>query len=416
MACALSWTAWLPLLLWEHKLLARQPSQYWHLVGGLGPALAAIIASRVYDGRSALRLLLWRAIAWRMPPIWHVIAWLSPLILFGTAAAALRVTGVTWDLATFGRSLEFPHLPIAVYWLASIVFFGWGEELGWRGFALPRLQEGRSALGATVLLSLGWALWHLPLFGFAPGLSRMGGLDVVGWYFSILTGAILFTWLFNSTRGSVLIAAIFHATMDIAFVSPAPAVLSSVVGVLITVWGLGVLIVAGPRDLSRHGKVVQTEAGGKGILQGSTTQPRGRLAAAAIALETFLGVGAVGGGIALMAGPNGEILPLPVSALTGSPFANYFAPGAILFLVLGLGPLAAAVLAWRRHPVAPFLTFGVGGALLIWLVVEIAVVGYTNDPPLQALYLGLGVVITLVGVSWMRETGVHVVRPRARRR
>jgi hypothetical protein len=53
----------------------------------------------------------------------------------------------------------------------------------------------------------------------------------------------------------------------------------------------------------------------------------GRLRAAAIALELLLGVGAVGGGIALMAGPNGEILPLPVSALGGSPFANYFAPG-----------------------------------------------------------------------------------------
>jgi membrane protease YdiL (CAAX protease family) len=256
LACALSWTGWLPLLLWEHKLVAHQPSQHWHLVGGLGPALAAIVVSRVYGGSSELRLLLWRAIAWRLPPIWHVIAWLSPLILFGTAAVVLRVAGVTWDLTTFGRSLEFPHLPIAVYWLASIVFFGWGEELGWRGFALPRLQAGRSALGATVLLSLGWALWHLPLFGFAPGLSRMGGLEVVGWYFSILTGAILFTWLFNSTKGSVLVAAIFHGTMDIAFVSPAPAVLSSVVGVLITVWGLGILIVAGPRDLSTHGKVV----------------------------------------------------------------------------------------------------------------------------------------------------------------
>jgi uncharacterized protein len=206
--------------------------------------------------------LLRRATAWRLPPIWHVIAWISPVILFGIAAAALRVTGVGWDMTTFGRSLEFPRLPIAAYWLASLVFFGWGEEMGWRGFALPRLQEGRSALWATVILSLGWALWHLPLFGFAPGLSRMGGLEVVGWYFSILTGAVLFTWLFNSTNGSVLIAAIFHGTMDIAFVSPAPALLSSVVGALITLWGIGVLVMAGPRHLSRHGKVVHNDSAG----------------------------------------------------------------------------------------------------------------------------------------------------------
>jgi hypothetical protein len=135
------------------------------------------------------------------------------------------------------------------------------------------------------------------------------------------------------------------------------------------------------------------------------TMTLGRFAIAAIALEVLLGIGAVGGGIALMAGPNGEILPLPVSALTGSPFANYFAPGAILFAILGLGPLAAAVVAWRRHPVAPFLALAVGGALLIWLGVEIGIVGYSGDPPLQAGYLGLGVLIMLVGACWLGQTG-----------
>ncbi len=120
-------------------------------------------------------------------------------------------------------------------------------------------------------------------------------------------------------------------------------------------------------------------------------------------LEILLGVGAVGGGIALMVGPDGEILPLPVSALAGSPFANYFVPGAILFAILGLGPLVAAGLAWRRHPLAPFLTVATGGALIIWLLVEIAIVGYTNHPPLQALYLGLGIVIALVGAAWRQS-------------
>jgi hypothetical protein len=131
--------------------------------------------------------------------------------------------------------------------------------------------------------------------------------------------------------------------------------------------------------------------------------PLRRLAKVAMVLEILLGVGAVGGGIALMAGPRGEILPLPMSALAGSPFADYFAPGAILFAVLGLGPLGAAVVAWRRRSTAPFLAFATGCALLIWLVVEIAVVGYSNDPPLQAAYLGLGVVLILVGAVWRRQ-------------
>jgi hypothetical protein len=141
-----------------------------------------------------------------------------------------------------------------------------------------------------------------------------------------------------------------------------------------------------------------------------STPSLGRWAGAAIALEIVLSIGAIGGGIALMAGPRGEVLPLPVSALAGSPFVDYFVPGVILFIVLGLGPLGAAVPAWRRHPAAPFLTVGVGGALLIWLIVQFAIVGYSNDPPLQPIYLGLGIVITLVGVGWLRQAGLQFVR------
>ncbi len=105
-----------------------------------------------------------------------------------------------------------------------------------------------------------------------------------------------------------------------------------------------------------------------------------------------------------MLGPRAQIIPLPMSALAGSPFADYFVSGAILFLVIGGGPLAAAVLTWRRHQPAPLLACAVGGALLVWLAVEIAILGYGNEPPLQALYLALGTVILLVGLGWLNQT------------
>jgi hypothetical protein len=133
-------------------------------------------------------------------------------------------------------------------------------------------------------------------------------------------------------------------------------------------------------------------------------KPLTSTARVAIALEVFLAIGALGGGTLLVLGPRGEILPLPVLALAGSPFADYSVPGAILFIVIGLGPLAAAVLTWRRHRLAPLLACATGGALIIWLAVEIAIVGYTNKPPLQAFYLVLGVVIVLVGIHWLRLT------------
>jgi hypothetical protein len=130
------------------------------------------------------------------------------------------------------------------------------------------------------------------------------------------------------------------------------------------------------------------------------TRSLSRLAKAALSLEVFLSVGALGGGGALMLGSRGEIIPLPLSALKGSPFETYFAPGLILFCALGLGPLAAALLAWLRHPLAPLAALGVGIALLIWMAVEIAIVGYSNDPPLQPFYVLLGAVITGVGLGW----------------
>ena len=137
---------------------------------------------------------------------------------------------------------------------------------------------------------------------------------------------------------------------------------------------------------------------------------RSRLAKAAAALEVFLGFGALGGGGALMLGSRGEIIPLPLSALKGSPFETYFVPGLILFVVLGLGPLVAALLVWLRHPRAPLAAIGTGLALLIWLAVEIVIVGYTNNPPLQPFYLLLGTAITVVGLGWLAEVGLSGLR------
>jgi CHASE2 domain-containing sensor protein len=113
-----------------------------------------------------------------------------------------------------------------------------------------------------------------------------------------------------------------------------------------------------------------------------------------------------------MLGPEGQILPLPVSLLRGSPFANYFMPGLVLFAGLGVGPLVAAGLVWRRHPRAPLIAIGVGIILLIWMGVEIAIIGYSNHPPLQPFYLAFGALMTSTGIAWR----VTLMRSAARQR
>jgi hypothetical protein len=131
------------------------------------------------------------------------------------------------------------------------------------------------------------------------------------------------------------------------------------------------------------------------------TQPLSRVVMAAVVLEVLLSIGALGGGLVLMIAPRGEIMSLPLAALAGSPFDTYLVPGLILFGVLGLGPLVAARLAWLRHPLAPTAAFVAGAGLLIWVAVEVAIIGYSNEPPLQAIYGILGVVIVLVACRWI---------------
>jgi hypothetical protein len=131
--------------------------------------------------------------------------------------------------------------------------------------------------------------------------------------------------------------------------------------------------------------------------------PSSPFARGCIALEILLSVGALGGGAALMLGPSGQIIPLPLSALRGSPFDTYFVPGLILFVVLGIGPVLTAVLSWLGHPLAPLASVTVGVALLVWLAAEIAIIGYTNDPPLQPFYIVMGAGITLLGLAWLRS-------------
>jgi hypothetical protein len=80
---------------------------------------------------------------------------------------------------------------------------------------------------------------------------------VTGWFFSLLTGAVLLTWLYNESRGSILVVALFHATVDVAFTSESSSPLVvTIAGALITSWGIIVLIAAGPRYLARRDKMV----------------------------------------------------------------------------------------------------------------------------------------------------------------
>jgi uncharacterized protein len=261
LACAISWTLWAPLWLPALGVTRLPILPYHHALGALGPVTAAFLHTAFESGWPGVRDLLRRMGSWRGRVPWVLVALLAPFALVALAVLAVRVSGEPATFDGVGVSREFPALSPLGFLLYNVVSFGCGEETGWRGYALPRLQARRSALHATLLLTVGWALWHLPLFLYRPGYTSMGPAGAAGWLLSLLTGAVLLTWLYNASRGSVLVVALFHATIDVAFTSDiASPLVVNATGALVTACGLAVLLVAGPRDLARAPRQVAHSA------------------------------------------------------------------------------------------------------------------------------------------------------------
>jgi uncharacterized protein len=138
--------------------------------------------------------------------------------LFSLATAGVFVVlGGSWSEAAPGfLAGNLAWLPVLI--LVSALTDGLGEELGWRGFALPRLLSRWPPLTASLLLGLVWATWHLPLL-WTEGRTLDGH---PAWLLFLDLGAksIIFTWVFLRTRGSVLIAVLLHAANNVFVVSP----------------------------------------------------------------------------------------------------------------------------------------------------------------------------------------------------
>ncbi|MBC7895831.1 MAG: CPBP family intramembrane metalloprotease [Cytophagaceae bacterium] len=262
-ACGLSWLIWAPLWLPAVGVSGLPTLPYHHALGALGPIAAAFLVSGAVGGRASTGDLARRMVLWRGRAVWVLVALLAPFALLALAMSATSLLGEgRGSLARLGTSREFPELSAIAFLTYNIVSFGLGEEVGWRGFALPRLQARHNALTSSLLLTVGWALWHIPLFAYRPGYTGMGAAGVAGWLFSLVTGSILLTWLYNESEGSLLTVALFHASMDVVFTTDgtSPMVVNAI-GALTTLWGVVIVIVAGPRFLSRKGKMVWGRAG-----------------------------------------------------------------------------------------------------------------------------------------------------------
>src|SRR5215203_5270171 len=160
LAYALSWSLESPLVFLRDSLSAgAPPGIFLAMFASMVPSALAIVLTAIVLGRGAVRKLLGRLLIWRVNPFWYLVVFLGPVALTG------GVVGLNTLMGGPALSLGMPLLGVA-FFLAFSIFPGsaLGEEIGWRGYALPRLQAGRSALGASLILGVIWAFYHLPLF------------------------------------------------------------------------------------------------------------------------------------------------------------------------------------------------------------------------------------------------------------
>jgi uncharacterized protein len=227
LAYLLSWIGWLPLVLSQNGL-GLLP---FHLPpaaiagGGLGPIGSSFIMTAITSGKAGLRHLLRRFIIWRVGVQWYVFAILGIPVLFFLGVIVI-VPGA-WS-AFHLSSLPFILLVYAGLFLAQLFISPLAEEPGWRGFALPRLQERYGSLRGTLILACFWGCWHFPLFllsGYnGSGRGILGvGIPFTEFLLGIFSTAMIITWVFNHTRGSLLIVMLVHAAIDsfpLAFLFP----------------------------------------------------------------------------------------------------------------------------------------------------------------------------------------------------
>jgi len=219
---ALSWVIWIPLALSHFGVgpfqIPEETSSGVRLLGVLMPAVAAILLSALTGGRAAVGALLKRLTLWRVGWRWWVAAALVyPLLLVAA--------GLIYNLLDGQPPVAPAQQVTAVALLVNVVMLSLatlGEEIGWRGVALPALQRSQSPLAASLVLGFLWAAWHLPFWLLLDTFDQYG-LGYFGLNFLFIVPATLFiTWVFNHTRASLLLPVVFHVVFNIVNVAVFP--------------------------------------------------------------------------------------------------------------------------------------------------------------------------------------------------
>lgn len=214
LAFVFSWALALPIGLTNKGYLISGISDNWHPLVSLGPAIAAIILISIRYGKLGFQTLGKSLVSIKTCSKYVFFILFAPIWMFAIAfCIALIFTPLSTMISHFQTSSIIQNRTWFINFLIIPLCFGIFEEIGWRGYALPRLQAKNYASKAVWVLGLAWAFWHIPFFLYRFEFTWIG---FFGYVVSIIMGTGLLAILYNSSDGSLLAVIIWHILFDIA--------------------------------------------------------------------------------------------------------------------------------------------------------------------------------------------------------
>jgi membrane protease YdiL (CAAX protease family) len=238
-----------------------------YILLGWGFGVASLIMTSLTLGKQAVITLLKRFLIWRVGWKWYFAAFLLlPSLQVVSVLLNALVSQAPIDFSNvYAYKIFGPSANLALLIVPFLLFdaIANGEEIGWRGYVLPRLQATHSALASSLIVGVIWGLWHLPKY-----LSHWDTLAFVFFMIGIIARAVFYTWLLNNTRGSLLLTTLFHASsntggilLPVAITAAAGGLTQSIIQAVLEV-SVAIVVVmrAGPERLSRtQPKQIQEE-------------------------------------------------------------------------------------------------------------------------------------------------------------
>ena len=256
-AFAFAWLIWLPGVVIPNFPI---PGRALEVIGALGPAVAALILVGRSEGKAGLKRIA--ANSFGAGCNWRFLAGSSLILLVLHAASRLIYSLFSADLPE-SEMLTSSGMLIPLFLLMFFLGGGLDEEIGWRGYALDRIQSKYSALAASLFLGVFWIVWHLPVF-FLQGTNQA---LIPFWLFivTVIPMGVMMTWVYNNTNKSIFAVAFFHTVGNIAHelfrIMPTESSLALTGFVILTVLyylaTVAIVVVYGAKTLQRR----QSESG-----------------------------------------------------------------------------------------------------------------------------------------------------------